>query len=193
MGTGTSAGSEQGQRKIGHFRSSNHKNRVAPPSPEIERFTVLCASYSMVVPDNRSHLPPLLVPEINELASYFKRIFVFFISRVSFTHIYIYIYVRIKVFKKKLWILLFILSSPRGWSERSPAKFSIEPSDGSAVFLPRLVQGYTISRITLTVLDLSPGIIPSRGLTVWLRSDETESRLPRARKRRGGHGNPVEK
>lgn len=102
MGTGTSAGSEQGQRKIGHFRSSNHKNRVAPPSPEIERFTVLCASYSMVVPDNRSHLPSLLVPEINELASYFKRIFVFYISRVSSTLVVIFIYVRIKVFKKKL-------------------------------------------------------------------------------------------
>lgn len=188
MGTGTSAGSEQGQRKIGHFRSSNHKNRVAPPSPEIERFTVLCASYSMVVPDNRSHLPSLLVPEINELISKESSFSSFLVFRSL-----IYIYARIKVFKKKLWILLFILSSPRGWSERSPAKFSIEPSDGSAVFLPRLVQGYTISRITLTVLDLSPGIIPSRGLTVWLRSDETESRLPRARKRRGGHGNPVEK
>lgn len=198
MRTTTNTGSEQGQR-IGHFRSSPPRTIKTASrlrsSPEVERFTVLCASYSVVL-DNRLrswdanersifNLPLLLIPEITNLRIISKKR-LFSIFRVLCSYIY-------KDgsfcndFKKKLWIFYIILPpSPRGSRKRSPAKFSIEPSDGSAVFLPRLVQEYTISRITLTVLDLSPRIILRRGLTVWLRCDETKSRLRRAKKRRVG-------
>lgn len=123
MRTTTNTGSEQGQR-IGHFRSSPPRTIKTASrlrsSPEVERFTVLCASYSVVL-DNRLrswdanersifNLPLLLIPEITNLRVISKKR-LFSIFRVLCSYIY-------KDgsfcndFKKKLWILLFFLHLP---------------------------------------------------------------------------------
>lgn len=108
MRTTTNTGSEQGQR-IGHFRSSPPRTIKTASrlrsSPEVERFTVLCASYSVVL-DNRLrswdanersifNLPLLLIPEITNLRVISKKR-LFSIFRVLCS--YIYIYIRMEVF-----------------------------------------------------------------------------------------------